>query len=149
MGNVGISTSSNKYFLWEVVHSDGSISSVKRGLKRWKQDFKQLLNSYDAAPHLMVTSDINRQEIGTQFLNCDMTFDQVRQSISSSNRGKASGDDGIPIEVLNNQNCVVYLTKLFNTCLRYKKAIFYKKRSLWTVPELQSSGIIQPIKKKL
>ena len=84
----------------------------------------------------MVTSDINRQEIDTQSLNCDITFDEVRQSALSANRGKALGDDGIPIEVLNNRNCIVYLTRLFNTCLRSS-----------TVPELWSRGIIKPILK--
>ena len=84
----------------------------------------------------MVTSDINRQEIDTQSLNCDITFDEVRQSALSANRGKALGDDGIPIEVLNNRNCIAYLTRLFNTCLRSS-----------TVPELWSRGIIKPILK--
>ena len=64
MRNVGISTASNKDIPWEVVHSDGSISTVKAEvLERWKLDFEQLLNSNDADPHLMVTSDINLQEI--------------------------------------------------------------------------------------
>ena len=84
----------------------------------------------------MVTSDINRQEIDTQSLNCDITFDEVRQSTLSANRGKALGDDGIPVEVLNNRNCIVYLTRLFNTCLRSS-----------TVPELWARGIIKPILK--
>ena len=137
IGNVGIRTSSNKDIPWEVVHSDGSISTVKAEvLERWKSDFEQLLNSNDADPHLMVTSDINRQEIDTQSLNCDITFDEVRQSTLSANRGKALGDDGIPVEVLNNRNCIVYLTRLFNTCLRSS-----------TVPELWSRGIIKPILK--
>ena len=62
----------------------------------------------------MVTPDINRQEIDNQSLNCDIIFDEVRQSTISANRGKALRDDGIPIEVLNNRNCIVYLTRLFN-----------------------------------
>ena len=45
-------------------------------------------------------------------------------------------NDGIPIEVLNNRNCMVYLTRLFNTCLGSS-----------TVPELWSRGIIKPILK--
>ena len=40
------------------------------------------------------------------------------------------------IEVLNNRNCIVYLTRLSNTCLRSS-----------TVPELWSRGIIKPILK--
>ena len=119
MGNVGISTSSNKDIPWEVVNSDGFISTVKEEvLERWKFDFEQLFNYYDADPHLIVTSDISRQKINTQSLNCDITFDEVLHSTLSANRGKALGDD-------NNRNCIVYLTSLFNTCLRSS-----------TVPEL-------------
>ena len=126
MGNVGIRTSSNKDIPWEVVHSDGSLSTLKAEvLEQWKSDFEQLLNSNDADPHL--TSDINRQEIDTQSLNCETL---------SAHRGKALGDDGIPVEILNNRNCIVYLTRLFNTCLRSS-----------TVPELWSRGIIKPILK--
>ena len=82
----------------------------------------------------MVTSHINRQEIDTQFLNCEITFDEVHvhQSTLSANREESLGNDGILIELLNNRNCIVYLTRLFNSCLKSS-----------TVPELWSRGIIR------
>ena len=80
----------------------------------------------------MVTSDINRQEIGTQSLNCEITSDEVRLSTLSANREKSLRDDGIPIELRNNRSCIVYLTRLFNSCLKSS-----------TVPELWSRGNIK------
>ena len=43
-------------------------------LERWKLDFEHFFISYDADPHLMDTSDLNRKEIDTQSFNCVITF---------------------------------------------------------------------------
>ena len=49
-------------------------------------------------------------------------------------KGKAIGDDGIPMEVLDNNQCIYVLVTLFNTCF-----------SSGTIPEIWSQGIINPI----
>ena len=58
--------------------------------------------------------------------------------MKQASKGKAIGHDGIPIEVLNNDSCVLYLAKLFNVCFQ-----------AGDIPESWSRGIINPIPKNL
>ena len=105
--------------LWEVGNEDQTISIDHRiVLKRWKTAFEQLLNPDPSAvviiPEMMhgvypVIDD-------TTTLNATITVDEVRFALVSSNKGKAFGEDGIPIEVLHNDSCLSYLVNLFNVC---------------------------------
>ena len=52
----------------------------------------------------------------TTTLNADIPVDEVRIALLSDKRGKALGEDGIPIEVLHNNSSLVYLVNLFNVC---------------------------------
>ena len=64
-------------------------------------------------------------------LDAPITIEEVRYALLKGNKGKALGNDQIPLEVINNQTCTLFL-KLFNFCFTYV---------LW------SRGIISPILK--
>ena len=50
----------------------------------------------------------------TTTLNDERTIEEVSFTLTSSSKGKALGEDGVPLEGLLNEECTVYLTKLFN-----------------------------------
>ena len=66
----------------------------------------------------------------------DISLEEVRSAIKSVNKGKASGEDNIPVEVLANEQCIRFLHKLFNISF-----------STGIIPEVWKKGIIQPILK--
>ena len=68
----------------------------------------------------------------TTTLNADITIEEVRFALTSSSKGKALGEDGVPLEVLLNEECTV--TKLFNVCF-----------GISAIPDIWSRGIINPI----
>ena len=70
----------------------------------------------------------------TTTLNADITVDEVRFALVSAKKGKALGEDGIPIEVLHNDRCLAYLVNLFNVCFMDGY-----------IPDAWSRGIICPI----
>ena len=51
-------------------------------------------------------------------------------------KGKALGEDGIPIEVLHNERCLSYMANLFNVCFEEGH-----------IPDVWARGIICPILK--
>ena len=53
-------------------------------------------------------------------------------------RGKAIGHDEIPMEVLQNKECITYLVILYNACFETA-----------SIPDVWSHGIIHPIIKDL
>ena len=58
----------------------------------------------------------------------------MRFALNSASKGKALGEDGVPLEVLLNEECTIYLTKLFNVCF-----------GISAIPDIWSRGIINPI----
>ena len=76
----------------------------------------------------------DRISIDTLSLDTDIIVDEVRYALHRAGKGKAIGDDGIPMEVLDNNQCIYVLVTLFNTCF-----------SSGTIPEIWSRGIINPI----
>ena len=139
IGRVGISQSHVHRIPWEVVNEDQTISiDHNTVLKRWKTAFEQLLNPDPSAvviiPEMMhgvypVIDD-------TTTLNANITVDEVRFALVSANKGKAFGEDGIPIEVLHNDSCLSYLVNLFNVCFEEGH-----------IPAAWARGIICPILK--
>ena len=69
-------------------------------------------------------------------LNLRITTHDIGNALNRAKRGKATGNDDIPIEVLNNDFCISYMVELFNKCF-----------STGTMPEEWSRGIINPILK--
>ena len=124
-----------------MVIEDGSISvdhDVLVVLNKWKKAFEQLLN-----PEAMQHSNAYEQFEGTQAihadtspLNAEVTVEEVRFAVMGAAKGKALGDDNIPVETLQNKVCIQYFVKLFNTCL-----------NAGTIPDSWGKGIINPILK--
>ena len=52
----------------------------------------------------------------TTTVNADITIEEVRFALTSASKRKALGENGVLLEVLLNEECTVYLTKLFNVC---------------------------------
>ena len=69
-------------------------------------------------------------------MNAEITVEEVRFAVMGAAKGKALGDDNIPVETLQNEVCIQYFVKLFNTCL-----------DAGTIPDSWGKGIINPILK--
>ena len=63
-------------------------------------------------------------------------FEEVFNTIYKSKRGKASGVDNVPVDVLCNQNCIIFLHRMFNWRFKTGK-----------VTEMWNNIIINPIPK--
>ena len=72
----------------------------------------------------------------TSTLNADITVEEVRYAIYDAGKGKATGYDGIPLEVLQNATCINFFVVMFNEC--FNSGI---------IPNTWSRGIINPILK--
>ena len=78
-------------------------------MEKWKSKFEQLLN-----PEEGIVSGTPGEMLGdypviqdTTTLNADITMEEVRFALTSASKGKALGDDGVPLEVLLNE-CTVH-----------------------------------------
>ena len=56
--------------------------------------------------------------LDTSSLDATITIEEVRYALLKANKGKALGNDQMPLEVINNQTCTLFLLKLFNFCFR-------------------------------
>ena len=70
----------------------------------------------------------------TTFLNEPITIDEVRFALTTAKKGKAVGEDEIPMEVRQNKECIAYLGNLYNACFETA-----------SIPDVWSHGIIHPI----
>ena len=133
----GVKHSTYHQIPWEVINDDQSISVDHNiVLNRWKTDFEQLLNSSQSVTEITPEpmSGVYPVICDTTTLNADITVDEVRFALVSAKKGKALGEDGIPIEVLHNDRCLAYLVNLFNVCFMDGY-----------IPDAWSRGIICPI----
>ena len=137
MDRMGISQSQVHQIPCEVLNDDQSISVDHNiVLNRWKTDFEQLLNSSQSVTEITPEpmSGVYPVICDTTTLNADITVDEVRFALVSAKKGKALGEDGIPIEMLHNDRCLAYLVNLFNVCFMDGY-----------IPDAWSRGIICPI----
>ena len=74
--------------------------------------------------------------ISDDFLDREISVDEVYNVIRVAKCGKAPGYDEIPVEVYKNQTALCALTRIFNVCFSTGK-----------VPDVWSRGIITPIPK--
>ena len=100
------------------------------------RSFKELLNTDNG--NSVIPTDGGPSEItaDTSALNADKTVEEVRYAIYDAGKGKATGYDGIPLEVLQNATCINFLVVMFNEC--FNSGI---------IPNTWSRGIINPILK--
>ena len=80
-------------------------------MEKWKSTFEQLLNPKEgivrATPGEMLGDYPVIQDTTT--LNAAITIEEVRFALTSASKGKALGEDGVPLEVFLNEECTVYL----------------------------------------
>ena len=138
MGSVGMSTKPKKNIPWEVVLADGSTSTnYDDVMSRWKHDFELLLNYQNHQTiELCDLPELPVNLLDTSSLDATITIEEVSYALLKANKGKALGNDQIPLEVINNQTCTLFLLQLFNFCF-----------TSCTVPQEWSRGIISPILK--
>ena len=72
----------------------------------------------------------------TTSLKEPLTIAEVRFALTTAKIGKAVGDDEIPMEVLQNKECIAYLVNLYNACFETA-----------SIPDVWSHGIMLPIMK--
>ena len=127
IGKVGISQTNKNTIPMEVALGDGSISvDVSDVLRKWRNDFHSLFNgSGQVTDNELGTSDVNTSSNMTdnvsnqqhqQIFNQHISIFEVKKAIDSAKRGKATGIDNIPTEVLKNDIAVSFLHVLFNIC---------------------------------
>ncbi len=137
IGTLGINKRENRHIPWEIVRTDGSISSCRAEvLERWKVDYEQLLNPEGAPNRVGHIPDQLYREINAEELSTNITLHELRYALGQAKRGKALGEDMIPVEVLNNKGGLQYLLQLFNVCF-----------TSGMIPMSWSKGIINPILK--
>ena len=70
------------------------------------------------------------------YMNENFHIFEVVKAVKNASKGKATGTDGIPYEVLNNRTAIGFLHALFNVCFRTGK-----------IPYEWGKGIIKSIPK--
>ncbi len=130
----------------EVYDVNGDICYDKNTvLKTWENEYSALLNenkgTYDDSFLNDIQSAKTRSECNMQdplynsnrALNKPLDIDEIRKTINKSKLGKAYGVDGIPYEVLKNENMIRCLHALFQACFE-----------LSMIPSLWTQAIICP-----
>ena len=105
-------------------------------LEKWKKDFELLLSPSGGDDLTNMDSHDELNDTDNSMLNLRITTEDIKNVLNPAKRGKATRNDDIPIEVLNNDLCISYMVVLFNTCF-----------SRGIMPEEWSRGIINPILK--
>ena len=124
---------------------DGNLcSETDYVLEKWNQEFEKLYSRSETEANLnddykeMLSNkqamELNLQ--GNDYLNEEITFDEVENVIKNARKKKACGYDQICIDILDNIECKQILLKLFTVCFAYGK-----------VPECWLKAIISPIPK--
>ena len=159
-----VSTSNPKEF-WEKLNSlgarnkskipdkarkpDGNLTdNMTDTLNVWKQDFSTLFNrpGYDTSDgsYLELINELNERENqikdvsyeSDDFLNEHILILEIKDAISRLKKGKATGLDQIPNEILKCDKLLPYLCKLFNICFDFS-----------ITPTCWSQSIISPVPK--
>ena len=115
IGKVGVGQAQKRRIPMEVVLEDGTVAhDAASVLGKWKRDFSSLLNCQEANtafPHV-----IREQPAADPIFNEHISISEVKTALDRSKKGKASGIDQIPVEVLRNDTSVSFLHVLFNGC---------------------------------
>ena len=134
IGNMGIGCERRKTIPMEVVQDDGSICTDSDVvLNKWKNSFENLLNC--KGQENMPETHTN-DNISDDFLDCDISIDEVLNVLMKAKLGKTPGIDYIPVELYRNNMLLHVLHKIFNKCFKFGK-----------IPSLWGKGIITPIPK--
>ena len=95
----------------------GSSYNEHAVLERWANNFAGLYKRPDLADNIdNIRSENNISVSDSTMLNTTISKSEVQESIMNAKRGKATGIDEIPVEVLNNTTAVAFLVSLFQAC---------------------------------
>ena len=132
----------------EIYKDKSTIScNLNEVLDKWKNDFESL---YSASPKVTGSRNANGDEqTGTyisssepniltdlEYLNADITYQEVKKVVLNTKSNKASGIDKIPYDVLKNENIIKVLTNLFQMCFNFG-----------IIPQVWLKALIVPIPK--
>ena len=112
---MGIGFERRKSIPLEIIRKDGSLSNnLEDIMHKWKTYFSDLLNQHDseATGSQEATQQDSENETG-YILNRDITFDEVRQAARKLRKGKCTGYDEIPAEVLCFDSSLSFLHRIF------------------------------------
>ena len=129
----------------KVHHQDGFSSDPDIVLNTWKSDFESLYNvpdnlNFDNVFHDQIMNNVSMFEKNitetSDYVNKEITFDELEKKIANLKDKKAVGFDGIPNEVLKFHNVKLSLWKLFS-----------KYFNLSLTPTIWLKAMINPIPK--
>ena len=102
----------------EVVLEDGSVSfNISDILNKWQNDFSSLFRSANQSADCSTENRNDSSKAREQFsYNDHISILDDKKSIDDAKKGKASGIDNIPVDVLKNDTAVSFLHVLFNIC---------------------------------
>ena len=95
----------------------GSSYNEHAVLERSANNLAGLYKRPDLADNIdNIRSENNISISDSTMLNTTISKSEVQESIMNAKRGKATGIDEIPVEVLNNTTAVAFLVSLFQAC---------------------------------
>ena len=118
IGKIGINGASKQHIPMEVVLEDGSVSfNISDILNKWQTDFSSLFRSANQSADCSTENHNYSSKAHEQVTyNEHISILDVKKAIDDAKKGKASGIDNIPVEVLKNDTAVSFLHVLFNIC---------------------------------
>jgi hypothetical protein len=139
IGKIGVCNGSKKMIPMEVVDVNGNVvREHDKVLERWKYEFESLLNplSHTADGGTLQDDEVTGDSQCDIGLSRPITMEEVRNAIYNVKKGKASGDDGIPGEVIQVEGVIETVFRVISTCF-----------STGRTPKQWGRGIITPIPK--
>jgi hypothetical protein len=148
IGNIGLSNNRKARIPFEVVDSNGHITTDSDSVfHRWKSDYENLYNTDICSSFNIQHMDTVKEQldsltvpiehnIDVTALHAPITRTEVSEAILRAKLGKATGHDNIPVEVLRNGVCSDLLFKIISHC--FEKG---------NIPSQWAKGIINPIPK--
>ena len=141
IGKIGVGQERRKNIPLEILKPDGSVSSdVTEVLGKWESDFESLLNPINSTsnPELVninMHSTQNNENMSC-YLQDPIQMTEIESALKRMKSNKATGIDGIPMEVLKCRKIRQTLCVLYNKCF-----------SLGKIPNMWKMGIITPVPK--
>lgn len=138
IGKLGVAKERRAGIPMEVVMEDGSVSSdVNTVLTRWRDAFSTLLNvAPEASDRGAPLPGQDSEDHADLPFNDVINVEEILTAMQRAKNGKATGCDGIPVEVLRNGPTVRFLHSLFNEAF-----------STGTTPSIWRKCFLNPIPK--
>ena len=117
IGRVGVGEERKKSIPMEIITEDGSVSEKPLVMKKWPDNFCDLLNPADKSinkcEERVITGISTKNEA---LLNDEISVEEVIRAMKAMQNNNSYGEDELPAEVLKSDVLVDSFTKLFNKC---------------------------------